>query len=139
MNREALIQNILHSIGTINREFTARGNYPFQSYALGRSHMEILFLLSRQERSIKQLAEHLYITSGAVTQLVDFLASKKLVVKKEDPQDKRSRLVRLTAESASTVRAFEKQYVAMLAGKFDDLTDEDLDHLYRILDTMRRV
>lgn len=137
MNRKTHIQDILQSIGSINREFNARGNYPFKDYSLGRSQMEILFLLSQKERSVKQLSLHLHVTSGAVTQFVDYLESTGLVTKTEDPQDKRSRLVSLTESSASVVKAFEQKYMRTVAVKFKGLSDEDLAHLQRILNKIR--
>jgi len=133
MNRKARIQDVLQSIGSINREFNAKGNYPFKDYPLGRSHMQILFLLSQKECSIKQLSQRLHVTSGAVTQFVDYLESAGLVSKTEDPQDKRSRLVSLTKSSTSVVRAFEQEYIRTVAVKFERLSDEDIVHLQRIL------
>lgn len=139
MKRKAHIQDILQSIGSINREFNAKGNYPFKDYSLGRSHMEILFLLSKKESSIKQLSQHLRVTSGAVTQFVDYLESAGLVSKTEDPQDKRSRLVSLTKSSASVVKAFEQEYIRTVAVKFEGLSDEDLAHLQHILHKIRSI
>ena len=133
MNRKSHIQNILRSIGSINREFNAKGNYPFKEYSLGRSHMEILFLLRQKECSIKQLSQHLHVTSGGITQIVDYLVSSGLVTKTEDPQDKRSRQVSLTKSSASVVKAFEQEYIRTVGAKFEGLSDEDLAHLQRIL------
>lgn len=137
MKRKAHIQDIVQSIGSINREFNAKGNYPFKDYFLGRSHMEILFLLSQKECSIKQLSQHLHVTSGAVTQFVDYLESKELINKTKDLQDKRSRLVSLTKSSASAVKAFEQEYVRTVAVKFEGLSDEDLAQLQRILQKIR--
>lgn len=137
MQRKALIQAVLQSIGTLNRELNAKGNYPFKEYSLGRSHMEILFLLSQKECSIKQLTQHLHVTSGAVTQFVDYLESTGLVTKTENSNDKRSRLVSLTKSSASEVKAFEQQYIRTQAVKFEVLSDEDLAHLQRVLNKIR--
>lgn len=133
MKRKSHLQDILRTIGSINREYNARANYPFKDYSLGRSHMEILFLLSQKKSSIKQLSQHLHVTSGAVTQLVDYLESAGLVSKKEDPQDRRSRLVSLTKASSCVVKDFEQDYVRAVALKFESLSDEDLAQLKRIL------
>ena len=137
LNRKSHIQEILQSIGSINREFNAKGNYPFKEYSLGRSHMEILFLVSQKECSIKQLSQHLHVTSGGVTQLVDYLESTGLVTKTEDPEDKRIRLVSLTKSSASVVKAFEQMYLRTVGVKFEGLSDQDLGHLQRILNKIR--
>lgn len=137
MNRKSHIQDILQSIGIINREFNAKGNYPFKEYSLGRSHMEILFLVSQKECSIKQLSQHLHVTSGGVTQLVDYLESTGLVTKSEDLRDKRIRLVSLTKGSVSVLKAFGQEYFRTVGVKFEGLSDQDLAHLQRILNKIR--
>jgi len=137
MKRATHIQSILQSIGNITREFNTRGNYPFRNYSLGRSHMDILFLLSQKECSIKQLSHYLNVTSSAVTQFVDYLETKDLVYKTEDPLDRRSRLVSLTLGSESEVRAFELEYIREMEVKFVKLGDEDLAQLNRILNKIR--
>ena len=137
LNRKGHIQEILQSIGSINREFNAKGNYPFKEYSLGRSHMEILFLVSQKECSIKQLSQHLHVTSGGVTQLVDYLESTGLVTKTEDLRDKRIRLVSLTKGSVSVLKAFGQEYFRTVGVKFEGLSDQDLAHLQRILNKIR--
>ena len=139
MKRKEYLKDILQSIGSINRAFNAKGNYPFKDYSFGRSHLEILFLLSQKERSIKQLSQHLQVTSGAVTQFVDYLESTGLVHKSEDPGDKRSRIVSLTKSSTSVVKAFEQDYIQTVATTFEELSDEDLAQLQRILHKIRSV
>ena len=45
--RDASLRGIIERIGTLNREFVARGTYPFAERGLGRSRTNLLFAPSR--------------------------------------------------------------------------------------------
>ena len=139
MKRETYIQDVLEVIGSITREFNVRGSYPFKQYSLGRPHIDILFLLSQNENlSIKDFSERLNVTSGAVTQFVDYLQTRKLVSRTENPTDGRSRLVSLTPEAQHELKAFRNEYSSTIAHKFESLSDDELKSIHRILSKIRR-
>ena len=139
VRRETYIQNVLEVIGSITREFNVRGSYPFKQYSLGRPHIDIMFLLSQTESmNIKEFSERLNVTSGAVTQFVDYLEDRKLVSKIENPIDRRSRLVSLTPEAQHELKAFRNVYYSTIAHKFESLSDDELESIHRILSKIRR-
>ena len=139
MKRETYIQDVLEVIGSITREFNVRGSYPFKQYSLGRPHIDILFLLSQTENmSIKDFSERLNVTSGAVTQFIDYLQARKLVSRIENPTDRRSRLVSLTPEAQLELEAFRSVYYTSIAHKFEGLSDDELTSIHRILSKIRR-
>lgn len=139
VSRQQGLARVLAAIGTVNREFTARGSYPFQGRALGRSHLDLLFVLSQAGGvcgggvGVGGLAAALGVTSGAVTQLVDALRSEGLVTSEVNPADRRGRIIRLTADAAVEVDAFQRAYVAALAPRFDALTTAEVAELERLL------
>ena len=134
MNRQAHIQNVVEAIGVITREFNIRGNYPFKDYFLGRPHIDVLYLLTQNKQmSIKELSERLNVTSGAVTQFVDFLKEKNLVLKAEKLTDRRVCLVSLTPNAKHEFEKFKEVYQATIARYFDDLGDAELITLSKIL------
>ena len=139
VKRETYIQDVLEAIGSITREFNVRGSYPFKQYSLGRPHIDILFLLSQTETmSIKDFSDRLNVTSGAVTQFVDFLEERKLVSKIQNPIDRRSRLVSLTSEAQNELEAFRNVYYSSIAHKFESLSNDELKSIHRILSKIRR-
>lgn len=140
-SRQQGLARVLAAIGTVNREFTARGSYPFQGRALGRSQLDLLFVLSQAGGTgtgsggvgVGGLAAALGVTSGAVTQLVDALRSDGLVTSEVNPADRRGRIIRLTADAAVEVDAFQREYAVALAPRFDALTTADVAELERLL------
>ncbi|TFB96123.1 MarR family winged helix-turn-helix transcriptional regulator [Cryobacterium sp. HLT2-28] len=146
-NRQQGLARVLAAIGTVNREFTARGSYPFQGRALGRSQLDLLFVLSQATGTATRsgtggvgvggLAAALGVTSGAVTQLVDALRSDGLVTSEVNPADRRGRIIRLTADAAVEVDAFQRDYAVALAPRFDALTTAEVAELERLLNKVQ--
>ncbi len=143
-SRQQGLARVLAAIGMVNREFTARGSYPFQGRALGRSQLDLLFVLSQAGGSatgggvgVGGLAAALGVTSGAVTQLVDALRSEGLVTSEVNPADRRGRIIRLTADAAVEVDAFQRNYVVALAPRFDALTTAEVAELERLLNKVQ--
>lgn len=132
--RDASLRRVIERIGVLNREFAARGTYPFKERGLGRSQMNLLFALSRADASsVAELASALSVTSGAVSQTVDTLRQVGLVTSEVNPVDRRGRLIRLTEDARSEVADFERGYFDEVAPRFDTLSTEDVAQLDRIL------
>src|SRR5580704_12346473 len=71
-------------------------------------------LLHKGPLSIKDLGAKVLLTSGSITTAVDRLEAKGLVERINDKQDRRSRIVRLTAMGRQTIRkAFAEHKIAM--------------------------
>ena len=62
-------------------------------------------LLHKGPLSVKALGEKVLLTSGSMTAAVDRLERRGWVVRGDDPEDRRSRIVRLTAEGRKTIQA----------------------------------
>ncbi|TFD76024.1 MarR family winged helix-turn-helix transcriptional regulator [Cryobacterium fucosi] len=138
-SRQRGLARVLAAIGAVNREFTARGSYPFQGRALGRSQLDLLFVLSQADGvGVGGLAAALGVTSGAVTQLVDALRVDGLVTSEVNPADRRGRIIRLTGGAAAEVDAFQREYVAALAPRFDALTTAEVAELERLLNKVAK-
>ncbi|MFF4503329.1 MarR family winged helix-turn-helix transcriptional regulator [Streptomyces sp. NPDC001401] len=74
----------------------------------GISHLmfEVLLILGRAGEpglSMRAVAQEQVLTTGGATRLVDRMEAAGLVERAEDPDDRRGRLVRLTAQGEETV------------------------------------
>ncbi|HWS36590.1 MAG TPA: MarR family transcriptional regulator [Actinoplanes sp.] len=105
----------------------------------GVSHLmfEVLLILGRTGGAglpMRSVAQEQVLTTGGVTRLVDRMAAAGLVERADDPDDRRSRLVRLTPLGEETVvRAarlhvanIERYFVAPLPAEHRDRFLEDL-------------
>ena len=88
---------------------------------------------------LRTLAERLSCVRSNITQLVDRLEADKLVVRTDDPHDRRSIRAELTAEGrsrhAAGLRALEQAEKRLLA----DLPAKQRDELLRLLDSLAAI
>ena len=93
----------------------AHAHRSIQGFGMGQSDFGVLeALLHRGPLSVKELGAKVLLTSGSMTAAVDRLADRGLVTRRDDPQDRRSRIVHLTEAGRELIeRAFAKHRIAM--------------------------
>jgi DNA-binding MarR family transcriptional regulator len=102
---------IKHLLGSTNREFFAE----LQDAGISFSQLKCLGLLSNAEAplSLGALSEDLGLSLAAVSRAVDGLVQRGDVKRQEDPADRRSKLVTLTARGRGT---YERVVAVRVAG-----------------------
>lgn len=112
---------------------------PVQGASLTRSQNELLSTLVKHKGglSVTALAETLKISSSAITQLVDPLVKKGLLIRQENPADRRSVLVALKRPAAPQRISFEEFYAAHISPMFEELSDTELDQLLRLTEKVK--
>lgn len=134
-NRKALIGKLFERISEITRDIGKSKGHLFEAHSLSRSEGEILFLVAHSEtgRTVKELAKALKITHGAVSQFLDAMMKKELVIKETDYLDKRSTRIRLSQKAIHEFKEFEKTHFAKISNIFDDLEDLEIEQLIFLL------
>jgi DNA-binding MarR family transcriptional regulator len=133
--RQELIHLLIENIHRVIRGMTTGGGFPFGNVELSRPHVGILFCVAKHKEgvSVKDLAAALNVTSGAISQFVDRLIEKGLVVREEDPNDGRVFRIKLTRSARSRFEAFKATYFKSITPLFDELTDRDLKKFVGLL------
>lgn len=67
-------------------------------------------LLHKGPLPVKALGEKVLLTSGSMTAAIDRLERRGWVVRGDDPEDRRSRIVRLTPEGRRTIQALFRSH-----------------------------
>ncbi len=75
--------------------------------------------------SVNDLAEHLGVTKAAVSQLLDKLVADELILRLEDPRDRRSKQILLTEKGRETVRISMQVRHAWIDELAEALSPED--------------
>ncbi len=88
------------------------------------------------ELSPGRLLRETLVTSGTMTNRVDRLAARGLVVRSPDPSDRRGVIVRLTPAGLETVDAAFEELLAAEATLMADLPDADRERLADLLRTL---
>lgn len=90
------------------------------------SQLMALNFVSRQAPcSISDLGERMGVTSAAASQLLDRLVQQGLVLRSEDPADRRGKLVELTGEGQQILEESHLARQSWLADLEDVLSDEE--------------
>lgn len=82
---------------------------------LGHSDFAVLeVLLHKGPQPVNVIGKKVLLTSGSITAAVDRLESRKLLQRRADPKDRRSRIVQLTRTGRHLIeRAFQKHAIDM--------------------------
>jgi MarR family 2-MHQ and catechol resistance regulon transcriptional repressor len=91
-------------------------------------------LLHRGSLPVNRIATEIHLTSGSMTTAVDRLVARGLVSRAENPADKRSRLVELTAEGRALITRSYATHAADLKVVVDrSLSADERADLFRLL------
>ncbi len=101
---ETLLQSLYDLTDLIARKSIAERFHFIQESGLSHSQMMSLFFLQRNQlASMKDLADHLGVSSPAVSQLVEKLVRSDLVKRIDNPNDRRGKLLELTKNGNAMV------------------------------------
>ena len=108
-------------------------------FGMTLSRFDYLAQLHREPRGMRmsELSRRLMVTGGSVTGLTDELEKYGHVVREDDPQDRRSWRVRLTAEGTRAFEAAAGVHEQWIVEFFSDLSAADRKQLHDLLGRLR--
>jgi len=131
--RDELITSIFEAMNATKRSMHGRLHALIGDSPISRSQLELLFVLKQlQPVTSKKLADHMQLTPGAVSQLVEGLADEAFVSRETDPSDRRLQILRLSKSGMQELQRIEKNRHELFKHVLDDLTDDELALLLRI-------
>jgi DNA-binding MarR family transcriptional regulator len=133
--REELLTAATEKLGSIVRSVLTANQFPIGEAKVGGQQVRIIFYLARKHEgvSVKELAEQLNVTSGAISQFIDALVEKKLVRREEDRHDRRLLRMKLTKSAKGKFTNFKKYYFAVVNRAFHSLSNEEIITLLELL------
>ena len=116
------------------RAMEARALRSIADTGLGASEFAILeTLLHKGPLPVNAIGRKVLLTTGSMTSAVDRLATRGLVVRKDDPADRRVRLVHLTTDGRKLIKPAFAQHATDLEEIVGVLTREERTMLVRLL------
>lgn len=107
------------------RAFTAKPDEMLARRGLSRVHHRILFFIARQpDLSVSQLLAALGVTKQALNLPLRQLLERDLIRSEACDNDKRRRLLTLTAEGSKLEKALRREQGRLLQRAFDDAGEE---------------
>jgi MarR family transcriptional regulator, 2-MHQ and catechol-resistance regulon repressor len=116
------------------RALLARVEEGKKRMGLGDSDFKVLeALLSKGPLPVNVIGEMIDLTTGSITTAVDRMEAKWLVIRKNHPQDRRIRLVELTAKGRRIIERASVQHSADMEKAFATLSREERNSLADLL------
>jgi DNA-binding MarR family transcriptional regulator len=131
--REDLLQNLIQQMMSVMRH--VRHSPPPDALVLSPPQANLLFAISHKEGGIsaKELAERANVTPGAITQFVDTLVEKGLVMREGDPNDRRVIRLKTTQLAKDQFEKFRKAHLESFRRLFEVLSDDELKQLIALI------
>jgi DNA-binding MarR family transcriptional regulator len=95
-------------------------------------------LMSQLERNpdglkMGELSKRMMVTGGNVTGITDQLVAEGLVVREDNPKDRRAYIVKLTKEGRRVFQRWADEHEDWIIRLFEGLGDKEKDQLYALL------
>jgi len=126
-DRRKLVEKIIENIFAIKHKIAAEIHFFFDEIQITHSQWLVLHLVKKNGTiSIKDLANLLDITSSAATQIVDGLVDKGLLIRKRNPDDRRTLKIELSEKFKNQFDSIKNKSFKTLSLLFDALNDDEL-------------
>ena len=100
-------------------------------------------LMSQLERNpdglkMGELSKRMMVTGGNVTGITDQLVAEGLVVREDNPLDRRAYIVKLTKEGRRVFREWAEEHEGWVIRLFEGLGDKEKDQFYALLAELKQ-
>lgn len=137
MKREQLIEAIFATMQSMHRTGTAKFHTLIGKSGITPSQMELLFIVKTQKKvNVKELAAHMHLTPGAVTQLVEGLVRGGYVQREQDTADRRVTHVVVSPEGKQKLADLKQHRLNMMKKIMQSLTTEELEVMLKVQQKM---
>ncbi|MBN2073439.1 MAG: MarR family transcriptional regulator [Actinobacteria bacterium] len=127
VERKKLIEELIEKLHAVEHGISAEIRSFFDDVEITPSQWLVLQTVRKKSNvSIKKLASLLGITSSASTQLVDVLVNKGFLLRKSNPDDRRTLNLELTEKSKKQFDSIKDRHFKVLSSLFNGFTDEEL-------------
>lgn len=131
---EKLQQAVTHALLTTGRHWRRAANTVAEAHGLSDATAHPLIIIGRMAEAPRQnvLADAVGIEGPSLVRLIDQLAAAGLVVRREDPSDRRAKVIALTASGRAMVARIETELATLRARLFAEISAADLEASLRV-------
>lgn len=134
--RRAYTQTLLLA----GRHYRRAANAVAETYGLSDATALPLLMIGRHDGEPRQnaLAEAVGIEGASLVRLLDQLCAAGMVVRKEDPTDRRAKVISLTPEGRAVVTKMEADLEGLRAAIFGEVDSADIEASLRVFQALAR-
>lgn len=138
-NLESIVENFLFIWPQIKKNLIQPELLP-ENQELSKSHFPMLFSLNRDGvQTMSELGKKLFISKPHMTILVDKLIQQDLVLRGNDPHDRRIITIGLTEVGNKLVKELLATIRNNMTEKLSVLEEDDLQELYKSLENVKEI
>lgn len=125
-------------VARLARVWRRKADQALAAHGLSEATSHPLLILSRGGKCVRQgvLAEEMGIEGPSLVRLIDLLAAEGLVERREDPTDRRAKMLHITALGEAKTAEIIRVLTRLRA---DLLKDVSADELATTFETLRRI
>jgi DNA-binding MarR family transcriptional regulator len=128
MNKK--VEEISQLICHLTRRCNLKEDYFAASFNLSPTEVRLLRLFNDSNTyTVKELKDLLQLTSGRITHIISSLEKKKLIVRTQDPEDKRNISVTLLPKAEPLINNLRKSYNDLHENILKNIPEEDIDKI----------
>lgn len=133
--RRDLLQSLTLTLLQAGRVWRRAADEVVTAYGLTEATALPLLLIGRLGGDLRQttLADALGVEGPSLVRLLDQLCEAGLVTRREDPTDRRAKVLHLTAEGRARAKAIEARFDALREAVFAPVGDDDLRAALNVL------
>ncbi|MHC2002952.1 MarR family winged helix-turn-helix transcriptional regulator [Methylobacterium sp. CM6241] len=139
MDLSDLSQAYSHTLILTGRQWRRVANTVTERHGISEAKALPLVMIARMGDAPRQnaLAEAVGIEGPSLVRLLDQLEKAGLVVRTEDPSDRRAKVLSLTSEAKMVVAEIEVELAGLRAAMFADVSPADLEASLRVFRTVQ--
>lgn len=129
-----VIHLLVRTTHAIQKEFDAQLGTLSTPYQISGPRLRVLsVVLETGSIRMNELAARLGIKARTLTDLVDALEKEQLLVRVQDPKDRRATQIQLTAQAQATIRPVLEYQTEIAETILGNLSESDRQHFYEML------
>ena len=127
INRKQLIEEILADFGSIKRKIFSGSFDIAKKLRITLTQWQLLHIIGHHKKvGVKEIAEHLGVTSSAATQMIDNMVGSGLLVREDSQDDRRALNIKVSNQSKKYLKKIREKGIEHLAIIFSALSDKEL-------------
>ncbi len=129
-----------HTLLLAGRQYRRAANVVTEAYGLSDATGLPLLLIGRHDGEPRQnaIADAVGIEGASLVRLLDQLCAAGLVIRKEDPTDRRAKVLSLTPEGRAVVAKMEADLEDLRAAIFGEVDTADIEASLRVFAALQR-
>jgi len=132
-DRKIIIEKTIENIYAIKHRIMYEMAFFFKEAGITHSQLAVLRILKKNENvNIKDIAGMLEITSSAITQIVNELVKKGFILRKRNPEDRRTLNLVLSEKATIQIDSIKNKSFSELYSLFEVLSDDELLDYYKL-------